>query len=365
MRSSASGVVRVSFDFAQIDETLQSDWLENLRSIVDNLKSELQLELDKRIPASSEEFVFLGDLSVLSEKIVRLSVPMYFAPPKRLKSDETYRLVESRSDWAEHINKRVSLITSVFNGDRDINGFLKNMGELDGYDEFEHFLIRAGSSGDEHQKLIDHVIAWPETAVYVNLAEDPGVYGVWNLGAQLATSPLLSNANLDDRRAPEHTRTLVDILERHPDVAAVSSFLRVTEIPNRTWYESTDARLMFGDQQTGEYGVEALFKPTRDDVRARNLVHCMPVWRRELHAFYGYFDEKRYGPSADWEYWVRVGAAGERFRFVSQPLGLYLNDPKSYWHRDPHARDNDARIVTRYWDTVKDRIDPPDRKSVV
>jgi glycosyltransferase involved in cell wall biosynthesis len=76
----------------------------------------------------------------------------------------------------------------------------------------------------------------------------------------------------------------------------------------------------------------------------------MPVWRRRLHADYGEFDEKNFGPSADWEFWLRVGVQGETFFFLPEALGLYLQHPDSYWHRQEESKQEhfDQRILRRY-----------------
>ena len=243
--------------------------------------------------------------------------------------------------------RRVTLITSVFRGDPEIQAFLANVAALQGYEHDEHLLIRPGSPGHEHEALLAHVRRWP-SALYVNLPEDPGLYEVWNFGARLATAKYLSNANLDDRRAPEQLAVLVEELERHPECAIASTAMRVSDDPGIGWEQSEGLPLFFGNEKDQTYGPQQLLRNTPEGVTTRALPHCMPIWRRELHGRYGYFNETFYGPSSDIEFWLRAGSQGERFRFLQRPLGLFRRDPASYWHRNPDSPRYRARIVAKY-----------------
>jgi hypothetical protein len=91
-----------------------------------------------------------------------------------------------------------------------------------------------------------------------------------------------------------------------------------------------------------------LFKKVDGRLQARDLPHCMPVWRRELHAKHGFFDEAACGTSADWEFWLRAGEGGAGFLMVDEPLGVFLRHPSCYSRRDETQTDRDAAIAERY-----------------
>lgn len=242
---------------------------------------------------------------------------------------------------------KVALLTSVFDGDRFLDDFLENSAGLQGYENCEHFLIRAASPGNEHEALVRFAESWP-SAVYVNLVSDPGLYAVWNLAACLATAPYLSNANLDDRRSPEQLKVLVGRLEQDPTIDVASAALRVSKRAPITWNESAGLPVLFGDGIPETYGVKRLFKAVNGQPAARNIPHCMPVWRRSLHSKYGYFYEPQYGPSADWEFWLRVGVEGVRFAHESKPLGLYLKRVDSYWGANSEVSEFDQLVIAQY-----------------
>ena len=241
----------------------------------------------------------------------------------------------------------ISLVSSVFKADRFLNRFLANSTELVGYRDAEHWLLRPGSPGEEHPALLAHVKRW-RGAVYLNLETDPGLYETWNLGSCLARGRLLSNANVDDRRHPEQLQRLISALESRPWADLASAALRVTREPNQDWADWTDGPVFFAEGTGGEYGAADLVREVDGERRPRNLPHCMPLWRRALHGLRGFFNEAQYGPSADWEYWLRCAEAGSRFYRTSEALGLYLQREDSYWRRDPTARRFDERILASY-----------------
>lgn len=283
-----------------------------------------------------EPFAVVSNPAILSERVIREIGRIYVVAPDK----DSVRL----DSPGLRDGFRVSLLTSVYNGDVHLVAFLDDISRATLYSRCEHFLIRAGSSGGEHATLVQYVLSQPN-AIYLNFPEDPGLYEVWNLAVRLSSAPYLSNANLDDRRSPEHIERMVEVLDDNPDIDVVSSVLRVSDRPDIAWEESGSCPLMFEGVKSGPYGVGALMQYRGGAVRSRNLPHCMPVWRRRLHAFHGYFDEHNYGPSADWEFWLRVGNGGARFYFVDEPLGLYLKSPNSYWHRNSSY---DNAIIEEY-----------------
>ena len=238
--------------------------------------------------------------------------------------------------------KPLALITSVYDADRFLPRFLKNISQLDGYDDFEHYLIRAGSPGNEGPLLEEHERAFPNTVVYIDLPYDPGLYNVWNLAAQISSARYLSNANVDDQRAPDHARRLLTSLEGGPSLSLASSSIRTTEDPELTWEDSANAPVMFAGGGTRRYGLRELLENRKSEQYAiRDIPHCMPIWRRTLHAQFGYFNEELYGASADSEFWLRVASSGARFYLDATPRGLYLKHDKSYWSR---AKPNRVRV---------------------
>lgn len=303
-------------------------------------------------PDDGEAFAFVADSAGLSRKLL-LNVPRIYVQPSRaphLVDALVWLLTSPESEVLEAFWPKVSLITSVFRGDGFLPGFLANMAALEGYAGSEHWLIRAASPGLEHEALIGHVRHHPG-AVYVNLPQDPGLYGVWNLGLRLASGCFVSNANLDDRRSPRHLSCLQAVLQQYPEVAAASTPLYISTEKNLDWHQAAqrgNCPRLFADEREYLYGLKDLFQQTPQGGASRNLPHCMPLWRRGVHCWAGEFDEARYGPSADWAFWLKTAALGARFHIGVEPLGLYLRDEGSYWRRNHENQDFDRRIVDEF-----------------
>lgn len=327
-----------------------------------------------RSPSPAETFAYVAGSEVFSRKLLG-RFNLIFARPSRLpgKVDTTvYWDNATRGYYFDVLSEAVhayavpgaevelrglrshfspcermaTLMTSIFDGDRYLDGFVDNVSRLRHYDDYEHFLVRAASPGREHDALLQHVQAWP-SCVYINLSEDPGLYGVWNLILCLASGRYLSSANLDDRRSPQHVSMLRRILDQSAaDVA--SSALRITHTPNLRWEDSADSDIWYTAARNpkGRYSWHKLIDDA--NTRSRNLPHCMPVWRRTLHGAHGLFRENLFGPSADWEFWLRAGMGGAAFYLLSEPLGLYLKAPQSYWSTAAEGKDFDSRILEVY-----------------
>lgn len=349
----AGFVSELVLDLSRLNNAAQEKWLAFVQFSIEVLGVYPTIDRLSGIPSEPQSnFAYISDSAALSRKLL-LNVPLIYIQPNSAPFQiDAYFYWMLRKHGREigafePIPHPVSLISSVFRGDEFLPGFLENCSNLHGYRNCEHFLIRAGSPGMEHARLIAHVQNWP-SAIYLNLAQDPGLYEVWNLGARLATGRYLSNANIDDRRAPEHLKHLCEVLDVDSEVDVASTALRVTRQRNLSWEDSTDCAVWFGDAGDQRVAVDGLFKDSAKGLVSRNLPNCMPVWRRSLHARVGRFDEKRYGPSADWAFWLQAGGLGSQFHLSMQSLGLYLRDEESYWHREPENREVDRRIAEEF-----------------
>lgn len=241
-----------------------------------------------------------------------------------------------------------SILTSMFNGDEYLNGFLTNSQELFSYGMLEHFIVRPNSKGFEHENVLQFVQE-NSNVVYIWLHQDPGLYDVWNLTAKLSTSKFLTNANIDDRRSPRHISMILSCMDGLDEVDVGHTALKVTEQKNHAWKGIDLLDSWYVNDIAKVYRSEELFAVKGDGVSSCNMPHCMPIWKKLLHVKNGGFDELNYGPSADWEFWLRCGQSGTQFVNQGEALGLYLKDPKSYWSRHAQEVNYDDRIKDQYY----------------
>ncbi|MBL8474343.1 MAG: hypothetical protein JNM98_21325 [Rhodocyclaceae bacterium] len=344
---------RVLLDSTGLDAEAHAQWAHLLEHAARALVVDLSVGSFEGVPPDEgTDFAFVAGSAALSRKLL-LNLPLIYIQPNAapLHVDAHFYWKSQQQPDRTHrwmpASHPVTLISSVLNGDDFLPGFLTNCAGLLGYSDYEHFLIRAGSPGQEHACLVDHVRRFP-SAAYVNLRVDPGLYEVWNLGTRLATGRYLSNANIDDRRAPSHVTMLRSVLDENADVDTASTALRMTTQKNLAWEDSANCETLYAENGDQLVDVRGLFRSTATGWQSRNLPHCMPLWRRALHGRLGHFDERSYGCSADWAFWVRAGLQGSHFHLSARPLGLYLRHDASYWHREANSRQFDLRIVEEF-----------------
>ncbi len=209
---------------------------------------------------------------------------------------------------------RVSIITSVYNGDGFIEGFLKDITQQTIFKECELIMINANSPGHEEKIIKDYMAKYPNI-IYVRLPQDPGVYGVWNRAIKMTSSDFIANANLDDRSHPKALEVQVEELETYPDIDLVYAGYLSTPVPNDTYIGNHAS----GHVDPPEFSVE------------NNIRYCLPgprpVWRKSLHDRYGFFDESFFS-GGDYEMWVRAVNLGSKFKKVPGYYTLYYQNPK-------------------------------------
>jgi glycosyltransferase involved in cell wall biosynthesis len=302
---------------------------------------------------------------------VRINTSLFDSVQRLLSSEslltETYEQLGEQAYGVSMLTSLVewrpicTLVTSMFRGDEYLEGFLENSASLEQYETIEHLIARPNSPGREHCRLQDHIHDH-DGAVYIWLCEDPGLYGVWNLLGRLGTSEYLSNFNIDDRRAPGHVTRLVSVLDQDPDVDVCSAALRVSTTKNLCWEESDDCEVWYASDSSRKYESRDLVIGRDGQVASCNMPHCMPVWRKSLHISNGEFDEARFGPSSDWEFWLRGGKHGFGFCLLGEPLGVYLKTDDSYWRRTDTTNAFDRAIVETYSDLSGDYRVPVDER---
>ena len=222
---------------------------------------------------------------------------------------------------------KVSLITSMFKGEKYIRKFLDNITSQTIFEHCELLVIDAVSPEDEFPIIEEYMRRFPNIK-YNRLEEDPGIYGVWNIGAKMATGKYLTNTNLDDIRSLDQIEVIVNCLEKNPHIDLAYSKSYVTSIGNEALENNSSGGKTY---PIIDFSREAMIKC---------LPGCMPVWRKTMHDKAGYFDESfRY--AGDHEMWLRAVRHGSEFKRVRGAHGLYYMNPGG-------LSTSEANIVKRY-----------------
>jgi GT2 family glycosyltransferase len=274
------------------------------------------------------------------------------------KNSDKHRQLSSLQTRRNSNNNQalISIVTSVYQGKEFIQGFLENITKQTIFSQCELILID-GNSPENEGEIIEAFIRQNgfSNIHYHRLNEDPGLYECWNIAIRQSRGQYITNANLDDRRSPLHLEILANHLENNPQISAVSSALVVTYQPNEDWNFFTPEAVWF-DGLSGEITFDDLYKYNDDIVVSRNTLHCMPLWKKDLHNKYGYFDESNYGTTADWEFWLRCSSQGEKYGIIGLPLGLYYLNPNSHNRRNDADGSLELRIINKYFSVNQEKV---------
>jgi len=211
---------------------------------------------------------------------------------------------------------KISIITSIYDGDNFIEAYLEDITRQTIFESnCELILIDANSPGNEYGVIESYLKKFPNNIIYKKLDHDPGIYGVWNLGIEMASGDYITNANLDDRKRPDSLEKHAVALFSNQDVGLVYADMAITDSPNETWENNTS------DGKRYNFPNFSL-----DNLKMVNMPHASPMWRKSLHDVAGNFDSS-FKSAGDWEMWLRAATKGVRFKKINDVLGLYYFNP--------------------------------------
>lgn len=242
---------------------------------------------------------------------------------------------------------KITIITSVYNSDQFIEGFLANITQQTIFEQCELILINANSPGETEEAVILKYLQKYSNIIYQRLAQDPGIYGVWNLGVKQARGIYLTNANVDDRLLNNCYELHAQVLDNYPDIALVYSDCYITERPNVTI--ETVARWNSTNKPE--------FSPAK--LKRWCLPSFNPLWRKSVHELCGYFDEE-FKIAGDYEMWLRMVSMDLKFKKCPGILGIYYFNPNGL--STSNGKNMIRLTLERNWirERHKDFLEKPD-----
>lgn len=250
------------------------------------------------------------------------------------------------------ISFEMSYLTSIYRGTDFFRGFLENIAAAAIECNAEVILVDAASPDNEKEIFNQFVEEFPGLArrfKYISLDEDPGLYNCWKLAIEKSSSRLVGNANLDDRRSPYQTTALIEAIRNQPETSGAATALRATKARNAGWYSITGYEYWFTEESSSRIAFDSLYLSNENgDVYSKNLMHCMPVWKKSLHQKYGYFNEDRYGTSADWAFWLECTKNGEVFTLIPEALSMYFISESSHNRINDREGEKELAIIREY-----------------
>ncbi len=198
----------------------------------------------------------------------------------------------------------VSVIIPCYNQGKFLRDALESVTQQT-YQDLEIIVVNDGS----HDDTAEVAKSFGERVSYV-YQENAGQGAARNTGASRAKGDLLQFLDSDDLLAPDHIELHVQAFLTHPEVSV--------------FYGSWKSMRFDG---TVENRLRSQTLP--DDQYHRLLVQnvappCCMTLKREAFELAGGFEPNRdFRGSEDWELWLRMSLAGEKFAFVPGSLSFY------------------------------------------
>jgi len=207
---------------------------------------------------------------------------------------------------------KCSLFCSFHRGSSFIEGYLENVYEQSIFKDIEFIFLDCNSPENEGSDYLEKVKE--PNIKYHRLDHDPGLYAAWNIAVDLCSAPIIGNWNIDDRKNKDGVEILLKQFDKNPLIDVVYGFTYISRTANEKYIDNNFSEIYPYLPHT----LENLFK--------NNSPHCMPLWKKDLHEKFGYFDES-YKTAADGDFWLRCATGGAIIRLVNHPVGLYYENP--------------------------------------
>lgn len=207
---------------------------------------------------------------------------------------------------------RCSIFCSFFKGGKFIEGYLNNVYEQSVFEDVEFIFLDCNSPEDEGLNYLTKIK--DKNIKYRRLDNDPGLYAAWNIAVKMCNAPIIGNWNIDDRKNREGLEILIKQFEKDENLDIAYGITYISKKPNEQYADNSFEHIY----PCLDHSLENLFK--------NNSPHCMPLWKKNLHDKFGYFDET-YETASDGDFWLRCAIGGATIKKISHPVGLYFENP--------------------------------------
>lgn len=207
---------------------------------------------------------------------------------------------------------RCSLFCSFYRGGKFIKHYIENMYEQSIFKDIEFIFLDCNSPDNEWSNYISKL--HDPNIKYYRLDSDPGLYAAWNIAVKHCTSPIIGNWNIDDRKNKDGVEIMLHKFDLNPSIDVLYGITYVSNVANERYIDNSY------DQ------IYPVFNHSFENLMRHNSPHCMPLWKRELHDKFGYFDES-YKTASDGDFWLRCAVGGSIIQMMNHPVGLYYENP--------------------------------------
>lgn len=228
----------------------------------------------------------------------------------------------------------VTAIVSTYVAERFLVGCLDSLLGQTIASRLEIIVVDSASPENEAAIALRYKGAHPNI-IYLRTDSRESVYQAWNRGARLAKGEYITNANTDDRLAPNALETLVRALQETPEAALAYADVVVSRFANRPF----DWNLRDGWIARPNYAPSIMLSGCH--------MGPQPLWRRSVHSEVGLFDETLTSAS-DYDFWCRI-ALRHPLLHVAEVLGSYYDNPNGICNANQQLSANESlAVMARY-----------------
>ena len=206
---------------------------------------------------------------------------------------------------------RVSVVMPVFNGGRWLAQALDSVAAQT-YRDFELIVVDDGSTEARTRALL--VAAARRPGVTVHRTPNRGPSLARNFAIERARGAYILPLDADDYLAPAFLAKTVPLLDADPQLGVAYTWVGLVGGHHGVW-------------RTGGFSVEELL--------TRCTIHVASLFRRELWADVGGYDQRFVESCEDWDLWLGAAERGWRGARVPEVLVYYRRSGTS---RERHAR---------------------------
>lgn len=220
----------------------------------------------------------------------------------------------------------VSAVISLFKGEKFIRGRLEDLLAQTIAEQLEIIIIDSNSPQNE-KAIIDEFIPRHPGIIYVRTDFTESMYAAWNRGIKFARGKYITNANADDRLAPDALEKLVAALEDDSAAGLVYSDLLVSPVENETYAEAVKncREVKFLREFTG--------------LRLLDGYMCgsESLWRREIHDKHNIMFDESFQVTGDYKFVCEVSKI-YNLKKINGISGVYFrseaDENKEFQNRD-------------------------------
>ncbi len=229
---------------------------------------------------------------------------------------------------------RITVITPTLNQGTFLEATLRSV-LLQGYPNLEYIVIDGGST-DQSLEILHR---YSQHLSYWVSERDCGQAHAINKGLARSSGEVLGWLNSDDLLLPGSLLRIGRALAQHPEWMVVTGLRRVID-SGGAWHRNWVRHL-----------------PTPRNLRTYCSVAQETVyWRRSVYAWLGPLDES-FHYALDYEYWLRMLAAGFAFQLLPSYLGAYREHPASKSATQHHVYHNEIARLARHHGVCRDEDD--------